>query len=775
MINRELELTFAAAIKEAKQRRHEFFTLEHILYAILHDVTGRRILYQCGADLDKLKERLEKYFDDRLEKLPDGAEQDPIQTLAVQRVLQRALMHVQGAEKKEVDAGDILAAMFFEENSYAVYFLKSQGISRLDVLSYISHGVSKISDPEEGEFQSLSSPQDQPNRKAGFLESFTLNLIEKAAHGLIDPLIGRDEEILRTLQILGRRSKNNPIFVGDPGVGKTAIAEGLALKIHNREVPPAFFKIEIYALDMGALLAGTKFRGDFEARLKGVIQELKKKRGAILFIDEIHTVVGAGATSGGSMDASNILKPVLVAGGLRCIGSTTYEEYKNHFEKDRALSRRFQKVEIYEPSVDETYRILQGLRPYYEEHHAVKYTDGSLRAAAELAGRYINDRYLPDKAIDVIDETGASLKLKKDKRIRRIVGVRDIETVVARIAKIPARSVTSTDQLRLQSLDEALERTVFGQDRAIEMLVKAIKRSRAGLRIPEKPIGSFLLIGPTGVGKTEVAKQLAKILGVNFLRFDMSEYMEKHTVSRLVGAPPGYIGFDQGGLLTDAIRKQPHTVLLLDEIEKAHPDLFSILLQVMDHATLTDNNGKKADFRNVILLMTSNAGAREMNVPSIGFGGGEQQDTRVAKGMKAVENLFSPEFRNRLDGIIPFNGLSIGIMERIVDKFLKEVEEQLAEKNIRFELSPGARRWLAESGYDFNFGARPLARFIQSEIKDILADEILFGKLLKGGRVRIYRPEDAPPEDSETLRTENLVFQFPDRSLAQKVEQELAT
>jgi ATP-dependent Clp protease ATP-binding subunit ClpA len=775
MINRELELTFAAAIKEAKQRRHEFFTLEHILYAIIHDVTGRRILHQCGADLDKLKDRLEKYFDERLEKLPEGAEQDPIQTLAVQRVLQRALMHVQGAEKKEVDAGDILAAMFFEENSYAVYFLKSQGISRLDVLSFISHGVSKVSDSEEGEFQQLSSPQDQPNRKAGFLESFTVNLIEKAVQGLIDPLIGRDEEILRTLQILGRRSKNNPIFVGDPGVGKTAIAEGLALKIHKKEVPPAFFKVEIYALDMGALLAGTKFRGDFEARLKGVIQELKKKRGAILFIDEIHTVVGAGATSGGSMDASNILKPVLVAGGLRCIGSTTYEEYKNHFEKDRALSRRFQKVEIYEPSVDETYRILQGLRPYYEQHHAVKYTDGSLRAAAELAGRYINDRYLPDKAIDVIDETGASLRLKKDKRVRRIVGVRDIETVVARIAKIPARSVTSTDQLRLQTLDEALEKTVFGQDRAIEMLVKAIKRSRAGLRIPEKPIGSFLLIGPTGVGKTEVAKQLARILGINFLRFDMSEYMEKHTVSRLVGAPPGYIGFDQGGLLTDAIRKQPHTVLLLDEIEKAHPDLFSILLQVMDHATLTDNNGKKADFRNVILLMTSNAGAREMNAPSIGFWGGEQQDTRVAKGMKAVENLFSPEFRNRLDGIIPFNGLSIGIMERIVDKFLDEVEEQLAEKNIHFELSPSARRWLAESGYDFNFGARPLARFIQSEIKDILADEILFGKLLKGGRVRIYRPEDAPPEESETLRTENLVFQFPDRSLAQNAEQELAT
>jgi ATP-dependent Clp protease ATP-binding subunit ClpA len=775
MINRELELTFAAAIKEAKHRRHEFFTLEHILYAILHDATGRRILYHCGADLDNLKERLEKFFEERSEKLPEGVEQDPIQTLAVQRVLQRALMHVQGAEKKEVDAGDILAAVFFEENSYAVYFLKSQGISRLDVLSYISHGISKVSDSEDPEFQSFSSPQDQQNRKTGALESFTVNLVQKAAQGLIDPLIGRDEEIMRTLQILGRRSKNNPIFVGDPGVGKTAIAEGLALKIHKKEVPPSFFNVEIFALDMGALLAGTKFRGDFEARLKGVIQELKKKRGAILFIDEIHTVVGAGATSGGSMDASNILKPVLVAGGLRCIGSTTYEEYKNHFEKDRALSRRFQKVEIREPSVDETYRILQGLRPYYEEHHGVKYTDGSLRAAAELAGRYINDRYLPDKAIDVIDETGASMRLKKDKRLRKIVGIRDIETVVARMAKIPARSVTSTDQLRLQSLDEELKGAVFGQDLAIEMLVKAIKRSRAGLRIPDKPTGSFLLIGPTGVGKTEVAKQLARIMGVSFLRFDMSEYMEKHTVSRLVGAPPGYIGFDQGGLLTDSIRKQPHTVLLLDEIEKAHPDLFSILLQVMDHATLTDNTGKKADFRNVILLMTSNAGAREMNAPLIGFAGGEPQDTRVAKGMKAVENLFSPEFRNRLDGIIPFNGLNIGIMERIVDKFLAEIEEQLAEKKISFELSPGAKRWLAESGYDSRFGARPLARFIQSEVKDILADEILFGRLVKGGRVKIYRLEEHPSDDRDVLRTENLVFQFPDRSLAPNVEQELTT
>ena len=754
-------MTFAAAIKEAKQRRHEFFTLEHILYAIVHDVTGRRILYHCGADLDKLQSRLEKYFEDHSEKLPEGVSQDPIQTLSVQRVLQRALLHVQGAEKKEVDAGDILAAMFYEENSYAVYFLKSQGITRLDVLSFISHGISKVSDPEDPDFQTIT-PQDQKEGKTTALESFTVDLIEKAEKGRIDPLIGRDEEILRTLQILGRRTKNNPIFVGDPGVGKTAIAEGLALKIHKREVPAAFFGIEIFALDMGALLAGTKFRGDFEARLKGVIQELKKKEGAILFIDEIHTVVGAGATSGGSMDASNILKPVLVAGGLRCIGSTTYEEYKNHFEKDRALSRRFQKVEIREPSIDETYRILQGLKPYYEDHHAVRYTDGSLKAAADLAGRYINDRYLPDKAIDVIDETGASLRLKKDKRVRRVVGIKDIEQVVARMAKIPSRSVSSSDQLRLQSLDEELKGQVFGQNLAIDMLVKAIKRSRAGLRVPEKPIGSFLLIGPTGVGKTEVARQLAQIMGVNFLRFDMSEYMEKHTVARLIGAPPGYIGFDQGGLLTDAIRKQPYTVLLMDEIEKAHPDLFSILLQVMDHATLTDNTGKKADFRNVILLMTSNAGAREMNVPSIGFGG-KAEDNRTAKGLKAVENLFSPEFRNRLDGIIPFNGLSLEIMEQIVDKFLVEVEYQLAEKNIHFELSPNARRWLAESGYDSNFGARPLARFIQAEIKDTLADEILFGRLARGGRVRICRPEDYSTEEEGVLRTDNLVFLFPEK------------
>jgi ATP-dependent Clp protease ATP-binding subunit ClpA len=768
MINRELELTLAGAIKEAKVRRHEFFTLEHILYAILHDVTGRRILYHCGADLEKLKARLEIYLSERMEKLPEGVEQDPIQTMAVQRAIQRAIMHVHGAEKREVDAGDILAAMFYEENSYATYFLKAEGVTRLDVLSYISHGISKVGSPEEDEtgYRPLQTPAQedkQEPRKAGALESFTVNLLQKAGDGLIDPLIGREDEILRTLQILGRRAKNNPIFVGDPGVGKTAIAEGLALRIHRKEVPESFYDVEIFALDMGALLAGTKFRGDFEARLKGVIQELKKKPGAILFIDEIHTVVGAGATSGGSMDASNILKPALVAGGLRCIGSTTYEEYKNHFERDRALSRRFQKVEIQEPSVEETYRILQGLKPYYEQHHNIRYADAALRTAAELSARHINDRYLPDKAIDVIDETGASLRLKKDRRLRREVGTKDIEQVVARIARIPPRSVSASDQLRLQSLDYELKSQVFGQDTAIEALAKAIKRSRAGLRIPEKPIGSFLLIGPTGVGKTEAAKQLAGILGVNFLRFDMSEYMEKHTVSRLIGAPPGYIGFDQGGLLTDAIRKQPHTVLLLDEIEKAHPDLFSILLQIMDHATLTDNNGKKADFRNAILLMTSNAGAREMSSPSIGFGQKEDEH-RAAKGMKAIENLFSPEFRNRLDGIITFNGLSIEIMEKIVDKFITEMEGQLAEKRVRLELSPAARLWLAERGYDPTFGARPLSRLIQTEIKDVLADEILFGRLRQGGLVRIERAEDCSEATDQDLKTENLCFHVTEAS-----------
>ncbi len=765
MISRELEMAFSAAVREAKTRRHEFFTLEHILYAILHDAGGAEILYHCGADLDRLKQQLEEFFEHRLERLPKSVQRDPIQTLAVQRVLQRAVMHAQGAEKRHVDVGDILAAMFHEESSHAVYFLKTHGVSRLDVLEYISHRISKVSGAADEDAERLGAglaprPQRQP-AKPSALERFTTNLTERAAQGLIDPLIGRDTEILRTLQILGRRTKNNPILVGDPGVGKTAIAEGLALKIHLKEVPESFQNAEIYALDMGALLAGTKFRGDFEARLKAVINELKNKPGAILFVDEIHTVVGAGATSGGSMDASNILKPVLASGMIRCIGSTTYEEYKNHFEKDRALSRRFQKIEIHEPSVQETYEILQGLRSSYEKHHGVKYTAAALKAAAELSARHINDRYLPDKAIDVIDEAGASLRLKDHNRTRRVVHVKDIEEVVAKMAKIPPRSVSASDQIRLQNLEEELRRKVFGQDEAIKALTTAIKRSRAGLRVPDRPIGSFLLIGPTGVGKTEVAKQLAATLGVHFLRFDMSEYMEKHAVARLIGAPPGYIGFDQGGLLTDAIRKHPHCVLLMDEIEKAHPDLFSILLQVMDYATLTDNNGKKADFRNVVLLMTSNAGAREMSSSSIGFADAKPKDDRATKGMKAVEQLFSPEFRNRLDGIIPFAGLDLSIMEKIVDKFMDELGRQLAEKKITIDLSAEARRWLAQKGYDPAFGARPLSRVIQTEIKDPLAEEILFGRLQKGGRVTVVRPEEAP-EGADVLRTESMAFVFHD-------------
>jgi ATP-dependent Clp protease ATP-binding subunit ClpA len=737
MISKALEMVFAAAVREAKIRRHELLTIEHILYALLDDELGSQILRSCSSNLLDLKKKLETFFSEHFETVPEGSNKKIIQTVSFQRMLQRALLHAQSAEKKEVDAGDILASMLEEENSYAVYFLKSQGVTRFDVLNYISHGLPKAAEDEwpltseerEGELGGRQKPSSN-------LERFTIALIEKAKLGQIDPLIGREAELERTIQVLGRRLKNNPIFVGDPGVGKTAIIEGLALKIFKHEVPEDFLNTEIYALDMGSLLAGTKFRGDFEARLKGVISELKNRTNAILAIDEIHTVVGAGSTTGSSMDASNILKPILASGKLRCIGTTTYEEYKNYFEKDRALSRRFQKIEIGEPSVSETIEILKGLKTYYEAHHRVTYTPAAIKAAAELAAKHINDRYLPDKAIDVIDEAGAIFKVSPAYKHRKNITTADIEKVLARIAKIPLRSVSSSDKLQIQNLEKELKEKVFGQDEAIHNLVKAIKRSRAGLRIPDKPIGSFLFIGPTGVGKTEVAKQMATVLGVNFLRFDMSEYMEKHTVARLIGAPPGYIGFDQGGLLTDAIRRHPYSVLLLDEIEKAHIDIFNILLQIMDHATLTDNNGKKADFRHVILMMTSNAGAREMATSSIGFDGIKFED-KSSKGLKAVEKLFSPEFRNRLDGIINFHSLSHEIMEKIVDKFMTELNEQLVFKKVTVHLSPEARTWLARSGYDPTYGARPLARLMQKEIKDPLAEEILFGKLSGGGNVFI--------------------------------------
>lgn len=727
MLSKELERIIGNAVREVKMRQHEFLTLEHLLYSYTLDGHGQAILQGCGIDLDRLRKQLVQFFTDHLD-VSSRPEHEIVQTVSVQRAMQRAILHIQSAGKSQVQAGDFLAAMLEEEDAFAVYYLKAQGLTRLAVLEYISHQL-----PE-----GIGSPEveTKDTGKQSALEKYTVDLVARAQDGGIDPLVGRDEELKRTLQVLARRKKNNPVFVGDPGVGKTAVAEGLALKIARGEVPEQFSETRIYALDMGGLLAGTKYRGDFEARLKGVITELKAIPGAILCIDEIHTIVGAGSTSGGSMDASNILKPVLASGELRCIGSTTYEEYKNHFEKDRALSRRFQKIDIVEPTVAESEKILMGLRPYYEDFHGVKYQPSAIAAAVELSARHINDRCLPDKAIDVIDEAGAIFVLSGEKNRRKSITRRDIEEVVARMARIPSSRVTSSDRDRLARLEEDLGNQVFGQQEAVAMLAKAIKRSRAGLGNPERPLGSFLLTGPTGVGKTELARQLAACLGVAFVRFDMSEYMEKHAVARLIGAPPGYVGFEQGGLLTDAIRKTPHCVLLLDEIEKAHMDMFSILLQVMDHATLTDNNGRKSDFRNVVVLMTSNAGAREMSGNSIGFKAGQEED-RASRGMAAIEKLFSPEFRNRLDAIIPFHSLTQEIMEKIVDKFMSELGIQLAAKYVTLELAPEARAWLAKKGFDPAFGARPLGRIIQKEVKDVLADKILFGDLSGGGAVRI--------------------------------------
>ncbi|MGD1973015.1 MAG: ATP-dependent Clp protease ATP-binding subunit ClpA [Desulfobacterales bacterium] len=738
MISKELSATLGFAVREAKKRRHEYVSIEHILFAILYDPTGIDIVENCGGNVESLINSIEDFFEEKIERIPAGNEYVLQQTIGFQRVIQRAVNHARSAEKPEVTVSDILASIFLEKDSHAEYFLSAEGITRLDVLNFIAHNVSKNAE-EESPNESTKPTKERRKKKANSLELFTTNLVKFAAQGKLDPLIGRKTEMERTMQVLCRRRKNNPVYIGDPGVGKTAMAEGLAQRIQSGDVPDLLKDVEIFALDLGGMLAGTKFRGDFEQRLKGVIAELKKKPKAILFIDEIHTIVGAGATSSGSMDASNILKPVLTSGEIRCIGSSTFEEFKTHFEKDRALSRRFEKIEIFEPPVTETVQILKGLRSRYEEHHGIAYTDSALRAAAELSSKFLNDRYLPDKAIDVIDEAGAFIRLSGAVN-RKKINPADIEKIVAKMARIPTQSVSTSDRTKLEQLADGLKRVVFGQDDAIKALVTSIKRSRAGLGTPERPVGCFLFTGPTGVGKTEVARQVAMNLGVEFIRYDMSEYMEKHAVARLIGAPPGYIGFDQGGLLTDGIRKHPHSVLLLDEIEKAHPDLFSILLQVMDHATLTDNTGKKADFRNVILMMTSNAGTREMSQQTIGFGD-VKKDT-ASKGIKAIEKMFSPEFRNRLDEVINFNSLNLDIMRKVVDKFIKELNGQLTAKKITLSISDRVRTWLAKKGYDPQYGARPLARVIQTEIKDALSDEILFGRMQKGGEVGIDLKND---------------------------------
>jgi ATP-dependent Clp protease ATP-binding subunit ClpA len=738
MISKDLSVTLGLAVREAKKRRHEYVCVEHILFAILYDSMGIEVIENCGGNIENMTRSLEEFFNQKLERVAEGTEYVLQQTIAFQRVIQRAVNHVRSAEKQEVEVSDILASIFLEKDSQAAYILQQEGVTRLDVLNYISHEMAKPSfDESAGGF--AKTERKQQKKKGDPLDLYTIDLVRMAAEGKLDPLIGRELEMERTMQVLCRRRKNNPVFVGDPGVGKTAMAEGLAQKIHEGEVPEILNGIQIFSLDLGGMLAGTKFRGDFEQRLKGVIQGLQQIPKAILFIDEIHTIVGAGATSSGSMDASNILKPVLATGEIRCIGSTTYEEYKNHFEKDRALTRRFEKIEIHEPPLKESIQILKGLRTRYEEHHGIVYTDSALKAAVELSSKFLNDRFLPDKAIDVIDEAGAYIRLAGATH-RKKIHPADIERIIAKMARIPSRSVSTSDRVKLEILDRELMSVVFGQDEAIRSLVTAIKRSRAGLGSPGKPVGSFLFTGPTGVGKTEVSRQLARILGVEFMRFDMSEYMEKHAVARLIGAPPGYIGFDQGGLLTDGIRKHPYSVLLMDEIEKAHPDLFNILLQVMDHATLTDNNGRKADFRNVIIIMTSNAGSREMSSRAIGFG--DAHKDAASKGKAALEMFFSPEFRNRLDATITFHPLTVEIMKLIVDKFIRELNEQLVSKRVRVEITDPVRVHLAEKGHDATYGARPLGRLIQKEIKDKLSDEILFGRLNKGGTVTVHLEND---------------------------------
>jgi ATP-dependent Clp protease ATP-binding subunit ClpA len=734
VLSSELDICLTEAFQSAREARHEFVTVEHLLLAIVDTPRVRDILRACGADVARLRGDLSDYIDQMTPRLKQGDEREVQQTLGFQRVLQRAVLHVQASGKKEVTAAHVLVAIFSEKHSHAAYLLSMQDVARLDVVNYLSHGLSKVSDERAEKDESGTSQETEREGEGGTaLEKYATNLNKLAMEGRIDPLIGRQLEIERTVEILCRRRKNNPLFVGEAGVGKTAIVEGLARLIVENKVPDVLLDCTVYSLDMGALIAGTKYRGDFEKRLKAVVSEIKKNPGSILFIDEIHTVIGAGAASGGVMDASNLIKPALANGELRCIGSTTYTEYRGIFEKDHALARRFQKIDVVEPSVPETVEILKGLRSRFEEHHGVHYTDEALQTAAELAARHINDRQLPDKAIDVIDEAGARLRLKPAAERGTDVTVSMIEEVVARIARIPPKNVSTSDRDLLRNLERNLKLVIFGQDAAISTLGAAIKMSRAGLGDQRKPVGSFLFAGPTGVGKTEVTRQLALALGVELVRFDMSEYMERHTVSRLIGAPPGYVGFDQGGLLTEAITKHPHCVLLLDEIEKAHPEVFNLLLQVMDHGTLTDNNGRKADFRHVIIVMTTNAGAFEMNRPSIGF---TQQDS-ATDSMEAIRRLFSPEFRNRLDAVIQFGQLDKRTIERVVDKLLVEFEAQLEQKGVQLHVDEAARAWLGEKGYDPKMGARPMARLIQDSIKRPLAEELLFGKLADGGHVYV--------------------------------------
>jgi len=740
MLDKELEQTLNDAFKRAREERHEFMTVEHLLFALLDNPSAVKVLRACGANLNVLHDDLSRFIQENSPILPEDDERETQPTLGFQRVLQRAVFHVQSSGKKEVTGANVLVAIFGERESHAAYFLSKQNIARLDVVNYISHGIAKVPDEEQNIPPDSAADDEVRTEEAGSnpLQAYATNLNEQAELGKIDPLIGREQEVQRTIQILCRRRKNNPLYVGEAGVGKTAIAEGLAKKIVDGEVPQVLEKATIYALDLGALLAGTKYRGDFEKRLKAVIAQLQKQEGSILFIDEIHTIIGAGAASGGVMDASNIIKPVLASGDLKCIGSTTYQEYRGIFEKDRALSRRFQKIDVTEPSIEETIKILQGLKSRFEAHHQVKYTNQALRAAVELTDRYITDRHLPDKAIDIIDEAGASQHLLPPSKRKKTVGIGDIESIVAKIARIPPKTVNTSDKDVMKNLERNLKMVVFGQDKAIHTLSSAIKMARSGLGNPQTPIGAFLFAGPTGVGKTEVTRQLARVMGIELVRFDMSEYMERHTVSRLIGAPPGYVGFDQGGLLTDAINKKPHCVLLLDEMEKAHQDVFNLLLQVMDHGTLTDTNGRRTDFRNVIIVMTTNAGAERISRPSMGF---TPQD-HTADAMEIINKFFSPEFRNRLDAIIEFNPLDRETVQNVVDKFLVELQAQLDDKKVTMEVDESARQWLGTHGYDKVMGARPMARLIQDRIKKALAEELLFGKLVGGGHVIVSEEND---------------------------------